>query len=417
MNDAVKTILKPIASLRLTVWLLAMSMFLVFAGTLAQVDQGIWTVTRQYFRSPVTLIDLQLFVPDDLFQWEKVVGFRPLLPFPGGFVVGTLLLINLLAAHTVRFKFNWKRSGVLLIHTGIILLLAGEAVTALFSEEGNMTIFEQGYANYAEDIRSTELAFVNAADADHNVVAVVPDNLLTRRDVIADEALPLDVEVVQWFPNADLTGPMAGGIIAPNLATAGLGTRVRVAPKPIVAGVDLDSEPNRPAAYVRLSKQGEDQGIYLVSQLLIDQDIDIAGSTWQLGLRFKRDYKPYEIHLEDFRHDKFTGTNTPKNFSSDVRLIDPAASVDRHAHISMNHPMRYQGEAFFQAQYMPGDQGTVLLVVDNPGWLAPYIACIVVTLGLIIHFGMALIRFINKRSAAWPAQTKPTCNLSPKTNP
>ena len=48
-------------SLKLTVTLLALSMVLVFAGTLAQVDKGIWTVMDQYFRCWVAWIELSIF--------------------------------------------------------------------------------------------------------------------------------------------------------------------------------------------------------------------------------------------------------------------------------------------------------------------------------------------------------------------
>ena len=43
MDDAMKRFLAPLASLKLTVVLLAMSTFIVFAGTVAQIDKGIWT--------------------------------------------------------------------------------------------------------------------------------------------------------------------------------------------------------------------------------------------------------------------------------------------------------------------------------------------------------------------------------------
>ncbi len=49
-------------SLKLTVVLLALSMVLIFAGTLAQVDQGIWTVVDQYFRCLIARIDLYIFL-------------------------------------------------------------------------------------------------------------------------------------------------------------------------------------------------------------------------------------------------------------------------------------------------------------------------------------------------------------------
>jgi len=38
----------------------------------------------------------------------------------------------------------------------------------------------------------------------------------------------------------------------------------------------------------------------------------------------------------------------------------------------------------------------VLQVVRNPGYLLPYIACIVVSLGLCLHFGQTLRRFIRR---------------------
>ena len=41
-----------------------------------------------------------------------------------------------------------------------------------------------------------------------------------------------------------------------------------------------------------------------------------------LQLRFTRTYKPYRIELIDFKHERYVGTNTPKNFSSLVRLVD-----------------------------------------------------------------------------------------------
>jgi hypothetical protein len=39
-------------------------------------------------------------------------------------------------------------------------------------------------------------------------------------------------------------------------------------------------------------------------------------------------------------------------------------------------------------------------VVDNPGWLVPYIACVLVGLGLLIHFGFAMQRNLKKRPVA-----------------
>src|SRR5262245_13545366 len=67
--------LMPLASLRLTVALFAMAIFLVFAGTLAQVDQDIWDVMSQYFRTWFAWIDFQVFFPRSFFT-----GGAPQIP-------------------------------------------------------------------------------------------------------------------------------------------------------------------------------------------------------------------------------------------------------------------------------------------------------------------------------------------------
>src|SRR5581483_11605949 len=78
--------LSAIASLRLTVFLMALGMFLVFAGTLAQIDAGIWSVVRQYFRSYFVWIPLQLFVKfgQKFFELPADWTISGSLPYPGG---------------------------------------------------------------------------------------------------------------------------------------------------------------------------------------------------------------------------------------------------------------------------------------------------------------------------------------------
>ena len=67
--------LKPLASLRLTVILFAMAMFLILAGTLAQVHEGVWTVVDRYFRSLFVRIEFQLFVPREVLRIPGAILF------------------------------------------------------------------------------------------------------------------------------------------------------------------------------------------------------------------------------------------------------------------------------------------------------------------------------------------------------
>ena len=63
----------------------------------------------------------------------------------------------------------------------------------------------------------------------------------------------------------------------------------------------------------------------------------------------------------------------------------------------MNQPLRYAGRTFYQASFGKNDTLSVLQVVENPGWLLPYISCALVTLGLLIHFAISLRRAQRKR--------------------
>ncbi|MFW6059291.1 MAG: cytochrome c biogenesis protein ResB [Phycisphaeraceae bacterium] len=386
MSDRLKILVTPLASLKLTVALFVAAMFLIFTGTLAQAEDGTWVIVDRYFRSAVAWIDLRLLVPWDV-TWLNVS-----VPFPGGFVIGGLLLLNLVAAHTLRFKLSRRRVGVLVIHFGLILLLLSEMATALLAEEGRMTIPEGASSNYTEDIRSAELYVIDRSDSQYDQVTVVPEGMLEREGVVDHAQLPFEVRVEQWMVNSRLF-TLEGEGEPRTRATRGRGRRVIAEAAAPAAGVD--SEVNLPSAYVTLVRDGETLGTWLLSLWLeAPQQVEVEGKTYDIGLRFERTYKPYTMHLIDFRHDRFTGTEKPRNFSSRVRLMDPSQNEDREVLIYMNHPLHYNGETFYQSAYLPNDSGTVLQVVNNPAWWVPYASCVLVGGGMLLHFGQHLVRFM-----------------------
>ena len=118
-----------------------------------------------------------------------------------------------------------------------------------------------------------------------------------------------------------------------------------------------------------------------------------------ITLRPSRYYKPYSVTLQKFTHEKYAGTEIPKNFASKVTLIDPERSVNRDVLIYMNHPLRYRGETFYQAGFDPDDSATILQVVRNPSFIALYVACVIVAAGLLVQFGFHLVGFARKRRA------------------
>ena len=70
-------VLRPLASLQLTVALFALSMVLVFFGTLAQIDKGFWTVVEQYFWSAYVWIPFQLLAEFGKKFFELMGKFGP----------------------------------------------------------------------------------------------------------------------------------------------------------------------------------------------------------------------------------------------------------------------------------------------------------------------------------------------------
>jgi hypothetical protein len=393
----VRQALIPLASLKITVVLFALSLVLVFVGTLAQVDAGIWTIVNKYFRSLFVWVPFQIFFPRSIHVGG---GF----PFPGGWLIGGALLLNLLAAHIVRFKLSWKRAGILLLHAGVVVLLVGELVTGLFSVEARMTIDEGESVGFVEDSRNYELVVIDPSDPKGDVVVSVPASRLKQGETIRDDRLPFTIEVKQYMVNSALD--LKPKQTAP--ADAGYGTKVRADARNEVSGTDTKQQSDIPSAYVtfRPKDGGGPIGTYLVSlwfsaaHKVPPQPVTVGEKSYQVDLRFRREYKPYQLRLIEFRFDRYPGTEIPMNYSSLVRLTDPELGTDRQVLIRMNEPLRYRGDTFYQSSFDEAtERATVLQVVRNPGAELPYVSCALVFLGMLMHFGLHLVGFLGRRVA------------------
>ena len=183
----------------------------------------------------------------------------------------------------------------------------------------------------------------------------------------------------------------------PSLATAGMGPMIAVTPMEVTYKED---ERNVPAAFVELVGPDGSMGTWVVSPLLGNpQTFDFAGKTWKLAMRPKRMYEPYSLKLIKFSHDLYPGTDIPKNFSSRIQINPADGSPSREVLIYMNNPLRYAGLTYYQQSFDNNDHTTILEVVRNPSWLAPYIACGAITLGLVVQFLIHLWGFARRRAA------------------
>jgi len=372
-----------ITSLKLTIVCLVAAMALIFAGTISQVHLGIWEAQQRYFQS--------------FFVWWPAEGNGFQIPiFPGGHLIGAVLLVNLLAAHAKRFQWAWRKFGIHLTHAGLIIMLAGGLFTDLFAVESHMRLSTGDTKNYSEDPRRMELAVIDTSNPEFDQVTAIPEAVLRRGGTIEHKSLPFRIVVRHYYQNSRLHMMNESGVTLKPVANQGPGAQVVVEPAPRATGVnDRDLVT---AAVEIIPAKGTSLGTWLASDALgAPQTFSTDGRTWQLVMRPARYYKPYSVTLQKFTHERYVGTDIPKNFASTVTLIDPERSVNRNVLVYMNHPLRYRGETYYQAGFEKDDRTSILQVVRNPSFIAPYVACIVVAAGLLMQFGYHLVGFSRRR--------------------
>jgi len=157
---------------------------------------------------------------------------------------------------------------------------------------------------------------------------------------------------------------------------------------------------NLPAAVIKISEGDTNHGTWLVSGSVdFIQTLKAGDETWKIILRAKRHYLDFHLTLVDLKHEKYRGTEIPKNFQSRVIVEDDDGT--RPVDIYMNNPLRKGGNTFYQYQMNQNQLGatvqTMLQVVKNPNWITAYVGCAIVSIGLLYQFIYHLIGFARRR--------------------
>jgi hypothetical protein len=425
-------IAKFFSSLRLTVVLLAFAIVLVWVGTVAQADEGLYQAQTRYFKTWVVV-------------GANMFGHHVPLVLPGGYLLGSVLLVNLIAAHISRFQFNWKKLGIHVAHGGIILLLVGQLTTDMLSRETMLRFSEGETKSYSESISNFELAFTTDAGGGKDQLISIPGRLLVKGAEIKSPKLPFTIRVKDYAKNSepDFRAPMKKS--GPPLTTNGVAERFdfhwmaeeksmdkRNIPTAVVEIVgsngsfgdwvasDWSSEDGLIESIRSFYADtiGKDFGSKIAGYLAEPQSLQVAGKKFTFVLRPERTYRPASLTLLKFTHAVYPGTisaenpeGVPKDFRSRVRLDNSKTGEHREVEIFMNTPLRYGGETFYQASFDKSDpRVSVLQVVHNPSWLTPYVGCALVALGLVIQFMSHLIKFISKRAPLAQANKAKTRN-------
>lgn len=342
-------------------------MVLLVLGTLAQAEIGLYAAQQKYFSS---------FFMD-------VGGF----PVPSGYSVMGFMFIGL-TVKTFTEKLKKQHIGSFVTHFSVWLLFLGGFLTAFLSDEGFMVVEEGQSAQYYSNYHKTELAFIQDLGDKEKVYTIHEsafnndkNNPQEKNDILAS------LSFEKFYPNALI---QRYGTAQQNSNAHASYNSYKATAKP----KEKDHELNQSALILNIKGQK-----YLVFEdMPFKPRATINGESYTLDLRQKRTYLPFSVYLKKFVKQDYLGTNSAKSYQSYIEIRDGISKIPQL--IEMNEPVRYKGYTLFQSSFIEGaNDATVLAVVKNKGRLFPYIASILMCVGLLIHLFMRLPRLMRRNAA------------------
>ena len=376
MRQALKKTMDVLASFPLSCVLFLLLLLLTYLGTLYQVEHGLYQAQRRYFESLV------------LVHWA--FGRFP-IPLPGTYLLLIVLAVNLTLGGIVRVRMGWSKFGILITHAGILVMLAGSFVTYRYSTAGHMTLYEGESSSEFQSSNEWEIAVGEATGGPTREYLIPARDFMhlsgTRTRTFRFPDLPFELILRGFAPNARPTPEKKPG-----------------------EGVDgfmlmsqersREEEANLPGivAVLRESQGGAERSALLWAGAFQPWVTPAGGKTWAVELRPRRWTLPFTITLDKFTRELHPQTNMPSKFISDVTKTEQG--VAQQARITMNEPLRNLGYTLYQSSWgpsnaRPGDRlYSVFAVVRNPAEQFPLYSCLIITIGMAIHFMQKLTAYL-----------------------
>lgn len=360
-------------SLKLTVICLIILTALTIFGTIYQSDHGLYEAKAKFFSSWIFLLG----------------GF---IPFPGGALTMSVLFLNLTSAIFFRIGFRLKNIGNILTHLGILILLIGGFYTFLFSTESSIMLKENSGSAFSSSYDNWEVASFEIVAGKSNVYAK-DTKYIKKGSPFVIPGLNLSGTVKEFHSNCTAFKSRSNANDSDFINASGIESLRELPP---------DKEPSNNSPGIILSLNGVEKDILLYGNEQVPTAIELNGKKIFLSIRKKKFRLPFFIKLNDFRMQKYPGSEIVKSYDSFVEITNKAG-IKRKVHISMNKPLRYEDFTLFQSSYYidrsNGAEYSILAVVKNKGKYLPYISSIIVFLGMTLHFILMLIRRRNSREA------------------
>ena len=369
-----------IASYKLSCVLFLLLLLLTYLGTLYQVENGLYQSQQKYFES--------------LFLIHWAYGVLP-VPLPGGYLLMMITFVNLFWGAVTRFRFQWSKVGFMLTHAGILILLAGAFISYVYSSTGRMILYEGQTSHEIENTYEWEIGVSEASPlgtvAEYIIRQDSFENLSgSRSDRFTFGELPFTLELKSFVPNAIVNlqdiNDTGGDLVA----------------------LPLDQEYQRNMAGIHVTlidnkdETKREEGIVWAGNFR-PTALEMGDKSWNIALRKQRIQLPFSIRLDKFIQKTHPGTNMPSEFISEITKTEDG--VSQQFKITMNEPFRHWGYTFYQSSW--GQQGSgmntqvysVLSAVKNPADQIPLYACLITTMGLVLHYSRKIHSYIKKEKA------------------
>lgn len=356
---------------------------LITLGTLDQVNLGLYDTQKKYFDS------LYLF-------YEIPIGsFQLPILLPGVYLVLFLLFINTLVGTIKHIPPRKEKIGIYIIHFSILLLLAGSFVTFKLAYDGQLTLEEGQSSSRFYSYHDWQLSIIDTSNPQTDTVYsfdVDFENQLNNQAINLKE-LPFTITVDDYARNARVLpkGPM-------------FETKEKIINGFFVSREEISktNEQNIPAIILtfinKTNQTQETQIVFGATEPKSSLQINVDNKIYIVRLHKKSWELPFMVTLDKIERDLYPGTMQAKAYRSFIRKTEN--NIEEKKEIYMNHPYRYDGYIFFQSGFMDdpntNSKASTFAVMKNPTDHVPLIACLLISLGLAIHFLMKLIKFLNR---------------------
>ncbi len=362
-----------IASYKLSCVLFLMLLLLTYLGTIYQVENGLYQSQKKYFES--------------FFLIHWAYGVLP-VPLPGGYLLMIITFINLFWGAVTRFRLKWSHMGFMLMHAGILILLLGAFVSYVYSTNGRMIIYEGETSNEIENPYEWEIGI-----SEDNANGTINEYIIPQADFVGLTGARSNIFTIGGLP---LSFELGG--FAHNAEVKNKGNDEEL----LVLPMEQEFQKNRAGIKVTLidSATGNRKAGVVWAGNFKPTALEVAGKSWNIVLRKQRIQLPFSIRLDEFSHKTHPGTNMPSEFISEITKIEDG--VSQQFKITMNEPFRHRGYTFYQSSWgqqgggMDGPEYSVLSAVKNPADQIPLYACLITTLGLVLHFFRKLTLYLKK---------------------